>query len=291
MTQDNKIVHGLWIGTELSVVELLCINSFISNGHEFHLWVYDNLSTVLPDAVILGDANTIIPKSEVFAYRNKNQYGHGKGSFAGFSDIFRYKLLFLYGGWWTDMDVVCLRSLDFLEPYVFRTHHDFPVVGNIMKCPKESQLMYECYELAVAQVNADNTDWNLPIRILNEAIVKHELQSCIHEFSNQDSWRYVRTLLYRNPRIPAHWEVLHLVNEEWRRNKIDKDAIPGFSLIGKKLALYGIKTDASRIRVFKNYSRIVFPRSAFIQAYWLFAKVFWRTVRLIKKEKGTSKGQ
>jgi hypothetical protein len=31
----------------------------------------------------------------------------GKGTYAGFSDLFRYKMLFDRGGWWVDTDVVC----------------------------------------------------------------------------------------------------------------------------------------------------------------------------------------
>jgi hypothetical protein len=133
MHEENKIVHGLWIGKHLSLVELLCLHSFLRQGHEFHLWTYDQLETPVPSGIFIEDASQIIASDEVFAYRNRNQFGHGKGSYAGFSDIFRYRLLYLKGGWWTDMDVVCLSPLDFREPYVFRTHHDFAAVGNIMK--------------------------------------------------------------------------------------------------------------------------------------------------------------
>ena len=77
--RSNKNIHGLWIGSKLSSIELLCINSFIANGHKFHLWVYEDLENILPEAVILEDASKIIPKEEVFYYKNSNQYGHGKG--------------------------------------------------------------------------------------------------------------------------------------------------------------------------------------------------------------------
>jgi len=92
-------------------------------------------------------------------------------------------------------------------------------------------------------------------------------------------------LLYRNPRLPAHWKVLHLVNEEWRRNKINKTAIPRFSYIGRKIAFYGVGVKVAGAEVMKNYFRIVFPRSTIIQAYWFFAKIFWKIIRLFKKER------
>jgi hypothetical protein len=285
MLKENIAVHGLWIGKYLSVVELLCVNSFIANGHEFHLWVYETPEASLPSALILEDANSIVSSEMVFSYRNKNQFGHGKGSFAGFSDIFRYQLLYKFGGWWTDMDVICLKPLDFSQPYVFRTHHDFAVVGNIMKCPSGSELMKNCFQKATTTVNAENSDWNLPIKILNDEIVAQKLQDYIVEFTNRDSWMYVRKLLLRNVKIPESWKALHLVNEEWRRNRIDKTAIPRFSYLGKIIRSYNLETDSGFLKVFRNYFRITFPRNAIVQAYWLFARIFWKTVRVFKKER------
>jgi hypothetical protein len=216
-------VHALWIGKSLSLLELLTIKSFIRQGFTFNLWTYNNIKTPVPHKVVIRNANHIIPYNKVFQYKNLNQFGHGKGSYAGFSDIFRYKLLYEYGGWWTDMDVTCLKPLYFKAPYVFRTHHDMKVVGNIMKCPPKSELMLRCYHKAVAEVNADNRDWNKPIRILNEAIEELGLQKYIVEMSNRDSWNDVRKLITGKKKVPDHWYVIHWVNEEWRRNGINKD--------------------------------------------------------------------
>jgi hypothetical protein len=223
LRQDNQTIHGLWIGNRLSLVELLCIQSFLNNDHAFVLWTYEKLENELPDGIIIRDANQIIPREEVFQYRNKNQFGHGKGSYAGFSDIFRYKLLYEHGGWWVDMDVTCLKPLDFPTPYVFRTHHDLKLVGNIMKCPPKSELMLRCYQKAIAEVDAENRDWNKPIRILNETIEELGLHQYTFEMSNRDSWNDVRKLIIRKPPVQEHWYIIHWVNEEWRRNKINKD--------------------------------------------------------------------
>jgi len=219
---NNHIINGLWIGNELFSLENLTIRSFINKGHQFNLWVYDKSITSLPDGVTLKDANEIIPHDQVFKYRYKNQFGHGKNSYAGFSDIFRYKLLYMLGGWWVDMDVTCLKPFDFVVPYVFRTHHDFRVVGNIMKCPQGSTLMEICYQKALTQVNENNRDWNKPIRILNETIDELGLGGYILDLSNQDSWLVVRKMVLRGTEIPVNWYAIHWVNEEWRRNKVDK---------------------------------------------------------------------
>jgi hypothetical protein len=219
----NHIINGLWIGNQLSILENLTIRSFLNKGHQFNLWVYDKSVAPLPSGVSIRDANEIIPFEEVFTYRFKNQFGHGQGSYAGFSDIFRYKLLYQYGGWWVDMDVTCLKPFDFEAPYVFRTHHDLRIVGNIMKCPPGSELMKVCYEKAVSQVSEVNRDWNLPIKILNETVEALDLGKYILELSNQDSWLVIRKMIRRNAEIPGHWYAIHWVNEEWRRNKVDKN--------------------------------------------------------------------
>ena len=47
---ENKIIRSLWIGDVLPDTAILSINSFLKNGHEFHLYVYDDVKNV-PDGV------------------------------------------------------------------------------------------------------------------------------------------------------------------------------------------------------------------------------------------------
>lgn len=233
MDDSNLTVNAMWIGNSLSACELLTIKSFLNNGHKFVLWAYDNISTQLPSGTILRDASEIIPREKVFSYKYSNQFGHGKGSYAGFSDIFRYKLLYLNGGWWVDMDVTCLKPLDFEDDYVFRSHHSLPFVGNVMKCPKDSPLMEKCYNEAVSKVDENNRDWHLPIQILVDNVIEMGLKGHVKTFSNEDSWNVVRKMLYRNVPVPSNWSVIHWVNEEWRRNCIDRTAFLKSSLFSE----------------------------------------------------------
>lgn len=285
MQIENRMVHGLWIGTSLSPVELLCIKSFQANGHEFHLWVYDAIETTLPENTVIEDASKIIPRENVFCYKYSNQFGHGKGSYAGFSDIFRYKLLYDYGGWWVDMDVVCLKPLDFEDPYVFRSHHDYALVGNVMKCEKKSEAMKICYDKASSTVNDRNSDWNLPIKILNETVTELGLTNYIKEISNPDSWLYVCKLLLRNINIPNHWAVLHLVNEEWRHHHIDKKSIPRKSKLGKLLKQYDLQEPSPLYKRVANVFRLFIIRFSFKQIVGIGIMIFWKTIRVFKKEK------
>jgi mannosyltransferase OCH1-like enzyme len=62
--------------------------------------------------VIVKNANKIIEKEKIFKYPNKIILGFGENSYVGFSELFRYKVLYELGGWWSDMDVVCLKPLE-----------------------------------------------------------------------------------------------------------------------------------------------------------------------------------
>ena len=111
MRIDNRIVQGLWVGGRLSALERLCIRSYCAHGHEFHLYHYDELRNVpRVDGLRLMNADEILPRTAMF--------NHRKGRVIYFADQFRYALLSKRGGWWMDMDTVCLRPLDFAADVV-----------------------------------------------------------------------------------------------------------------------------------------------------------------------------
>jgi hypothetical protein len=254
LKQENIVINSLWIGNELSRLELLTIHSFISQGHTFRLWVYDTAFKNLPANTELRNAAEIIPAEQVFSYKQKNKYGHGKGSYAGFSDIFRYKLLFEKGGWWVDMDVTCLKPLDFNEPYFFRTHHELNVVGNTMKCPANSELMKSCYDEAIASVDETNIDWHRPIQILNSHIEKLQLGKYIQKnVSNPDKWEVTKKYIWTSLTPPITWYFIHWQNEEWRTRKVSKDSFYFRSALGKLMQQYQLsKFPISFVEKFKN---------------------------------------
>lgn len=220
---NEKKVNSLWIGEELSNMELLTIHSFLHHGFEFHLWLYQQLNTVLPPTVVIHDANEIIPFNQVFSYQNASQFGIGKGSFAGFSDVFRYKLLYEKGGWWVDMDVTCLKPFDVESDYFFRAHHELEVVGNVMKAPQFSSLMLKCYKQALELIDEKNTDWYKPILILNENIKSQGLTSYVfHDLSNTDEFQKIESYYFGSEKIPEKWCFFHWGNEVLRNYQLNK---------------------------------------------------------------------
>lgn len=123
----NDIIQSLWIGTRLSKIEQLCIKSFLNHGNSFDLFVYNEVKDI-PNGVTICDANTIIPKTKIFTSHN--------GSYAHFSDWFRWKLLYQKGNYWVDMDLIALKPLDFEENIVFGMEaFDTPSIG-ILKFPE-----------------------------------------------------------------------------------------------------------------------------------------------------------
>ena len=108
--KSNKIiVQSLWVGDKLSRLEYYSIKSFLVLGYTFHLYVYNKVKNI-PKGTIIKDANEIMPAKEIFNL---------KSTFLPFSDIWRYKMLYKKGGYWVDMDMICIKALDFKEEYVF----------------------------------------------------------------------------------------------------------------------------------------------------------------------------
>jgi hypothetical protein len=241
---DNHLdsIHSLWIGTTLSNLELLTLRSFVAHGHLFHLWVYETLETEMPDGVIVEDANQILDQKHIFRYREGDI---GKGSVAGFSDIFRYKLLYDQGGWWVDMDVTCLRPFSFDAPYVFRRHDFLPVVGNIMKAPKGSLVMKAAFEQALAEVDEFNTDWLKPVDILNQQIEQHSLQHYIQDrLCNPDRWELITLFRESNLEPKEEWFAIHWINVEWNRRSFERDMAVVDSLYYQLLQKYTLPVSA-----------------------------------------------
>ena len=240
----EKCVHMLWIGPEIGPMEQLTLASFVHFGYDVHLWLYSETSTSnVPDAVRVMDADTVISFEDVFHYKRGSQFGTGRGSVAGFSDIFRYKLLYDYGGWWVDMDVTCLKAFDVETPYFFRGHHNLLLVGNIMKAPKGSPLMLSCYTKAKEQVTADNRDWHLPIQILVDEVLAHGLEHCIYRgMSNTDEFDTIAKYFVRPLEFPAEWCAIHWCNEVLRSRKIDVRWMPEGGRFRQELDKYKLAT-------------------------------------------------
>jgi hypothetical protein len=219
---QNTIIQSLWIGRPLSLIEYLSISSFLQNGHKYHLYCYEEIKNV-PPGTTLCDASEILPASQVFRY----QSGHGKGSVAAFSNLFRYKLLLERGGWWMDTDVVCLRPLDFVDTVVFaqenRPKGALGAASFAIKLPKGHTVADQCYRHA-SLVDRKRLRWAeigpiLLNRIVHESGMRQFLKAP-DVFCPVDYWKW-QSLLDGNLGSLARLSTsdtrtIHLWHELWR---------------------------------------------------------------------------
>ena len=126
----NNTIQSLWIGDRLSRIEILSIQSFLQNGHTYHLYAYSDVDGI-PEGVTVKDANAVIP--EKFIFRTG-------GSLSIFADWFRQELLFACGGYWVDLDTVCLKPLVFEDPIVLGKFDGGKVANGLMRFPKHHEV-------------------------------------------------------------------------------------------------------------------------------------------------------
>ena len=97
-----------WEGP-ISHNEIASINSFVIHNFKVNIWTYSKSSEWdFISGVEIKDANQILPKS-LLTQLNQNLQ---KSNFSSFSNLFRYRLLEEYGGWWFDTDCICMKNVD-----------------------------------------------------------------------------------------------------------------------------------------------------------------------------------
>jgi mannosyltransferase OCH1-like enzyme len=219
----HQVIQGLWIGPELSVMEQLSICSFLRNGHEYDLYAYDHLANV-PAGAVVRDANEILPRSRIFQYKHQ-------ASYAGFSNVFRYKLLLERGGWWADTDIVCVRPFDFPDDYVLASEmcdgREVATSG-IIKAPAGSEAMAYAWNICQSKEPAQLKWGETGPKLVAEVVGQFSLHSHIksHEIFcplRYDQWREILKPDIDESLFEASYSI-HLWNEMWRAADQNKNA-------------------------------------------------------------------
>ncbi|ETW92904.1 MAG: hypothetical protein ETSY1_41610 [Candidatus Entotheonella factor] len=219
----RDVMQGLWVGTELSVMEQLSISSFLHHGHPYHLYVYEEVKNI-PHGTVVRDANDILPASMIFQYKDFPTY-------AGFANFFRYKLLLDRGGWWVDTDLVCLKPFEFTANMVFSTerYDNIDVINNgVIRVPVGSEIMAYVWHVC-QQKKVEELAWGEagPV-LIGEAVQRFSLEQHVQPYQVFCPLGYEQRqeLLLPNPT----WQpddttyAIHLWNEMWRRGGVDKNA-------------------------------------------------------------------
>lgn len=242
----NKQIQSLWIGGNLSKVERLCIQSFLDHGHEFHLYAYEDIGNVPKGATIL-DARSIMPEESIFRYKE----GWGKGSVSGFADVFRLLMVQKNGGWWVDMDIICLKTFDFKPETIFctSTEGEYGSIPNncVFKLPKDSLFIESCLA-DIRKIDLNTMSFGKAGPFLFQKKIKElnlQEHAMSYEHFNPISWKNVGELILGKMsrkdkikeilrplikpdtmvgrKITSNSYTLHLWNEVWNTKGFDKN--------------------------------------------------------------------
>jgi hypothetical protein len=231
-------VQTLWIGDALPPMQQLAIRSFQAHGHAVELFTYGATERI-PEGTIILPAESVIPRESIYLLHNAGRFS---GSYAAFSDLFRYKLLLERGGWWVDLDMICLRSFCISESLVFASQRSrkrgWTAATCVIRAPAGTDLIAECYERARFHVSRD-TSWGvIGPTLLHDVIQRHKMSEFIkpvEAFCPIDWWRAEDLLLSGD--IPTGSYAIHLWNEIWRQSGWKKEPIYPTNTIYQKLHL------------------------------------------------------
>ncbi|MBZ7976862.1 hypothetical protein [Campylobacter sp. RM12637] len=263
----------------ISQLEILCIKSWLDNGFEFNLYTYN-----LDDKIFnyfknnfsnfkLQDANEIIKFEDMFS----DDRGVGV---AGFSDYFRFKMIYITGIPWVDLDMICLNNFSMDNDFIIikeklKNKDKFyqSITTSLLKFPKKSE--FGKYLIKESEKLIDNRKvipWGIigPV-FLNDACIKFGLDKIALDYKEtcQVSCYEVEKFVLKNTNLDISQKCLHLYNEMWRGMGINKNNIYNKNSIYEKLKnkyrVYEILDDLN-LKSTKNYLEI-------LKILWKFSKI------------------
>ena len=213
-------IQMMWFGREFTNNELLSLHSFLYHGHIIDLYTYDTIiNCPKHDNLHILDGREIVKKP--FAYK----HGVGTGSYSAFSNIFRYRLLWKKGGYWCDLDMICLRKFDFTNEYVFALEKPNQIASCVIRCPEKSPIMKYCIEQC-EQVNSNTIEWGqVGPRLLHNAVFHFSLQHFCQKplVFCPIQWENIDIILSNKIEFSKDVYGIHLWNEIWRRRNLNKN--------------------------------------------------------------------
>jgi hypothetical protein len=237
INSTKEVFQTLWIGDKLSDMEIISLNSFVKHGLEIHLYCYQEIENV-PKGVIVKDGRSILPESEIFTYKN--------GSYSAFSNLFRFTMLNKVGGYWVDTDFVCIKNFNFSHQdvvIVSEPSEDYQqqfVTSCMIKLPKaspETQFAIGLQREHKKLILNGTITWSSGPKTVELMVNKFGLQRfvvpwnticscfCHHARSIVDlEYKPHNSIISSLSKTPYNMIGLHLWNECWRRNGMDKNS-------------------------------------------------------------------
>lgn len=177
-----------WHGNRPTNYELLCWTSFGFYGAELTVFTYED-SLIPTGNWKIGDASKILSKNELF------ENTRNPGSFAGFSNLFRYHLLLNGEFIWVDSDILLLRKPDRLPKWLYASEETMFINGAVLGFPPASGIPEKLIE-AASKVDKNSFLWGeLGPRLLTKTLVKSGKLTCkapsqmIYPLPASDIWK------------------------------------------------------------------------------------------------------
>ncbi len=238
------IAQSLWLQTKMTVMEHMCIQSFLNWGYEFHLYTYGEVAGV-PEGATIKSAEEIIPVADIpELLKDQYQYFYAGKRSALFADFFRIKLLIDQGGLWVDCDTFCINPFPTEEvEYMFCKVGEEPSGYYLANSPmyardKSSGFFLLAWEAIVrATTLPDYKDPNFGTDItynsrgpgMVAALVTYldyeRFCRPVDEFfsiSADEYWKFLEPGRIANM---GHLYSLHFWNRNWEIHNIDKNKI------------------------------------------------------------------
>lgn len=216
------IVNGFWHGEQIDELSLFCINSWIKNGYEFHLWTF-NKDISVKNATI-KDARVLTPSSSYFTYDR----GHSAGSPVAFSNYFRAVLLYELGGLYVDLDMLCIKPYNFTQEYVFckQQHSAYPLsigTGIIYTNRNKNRIFKEWRDSILEKRKNPITHGDLGPDLFTRLIVKNKLlhYTLSKEYFNPVDWEDPDKMFEKKLDTFG----IHLYCSQWKKEDYSKIGI------------------------------------------------------------------
>jgi hypothetical protein len=223
------IIHTLWVGEELPRLAYLSLESFVKHGFQVNLFCYNNLKA--PKGVKIKKADSILKKDKIFTY--KAGY-YNLGSPCAFSNMFRYKVVYELGGYWSDLDIIALESFSFAEDLVFveqghkpdwPPHYSDTIIASCFFGARHAgeAIFKECYNIIAKKDKNGLRHGDIGPDLLTTMVKTYKYHSYHKNLINPINWWEEEKLFDWD--IPHSTVAVHCWNSRLEHNKIDMDKL------------------------------------------------------------------
>ncbi len=218
--------------SNIGLMELLSIKSFLDNGYKFILYTYNLDDQIFVKLNEIFDNFELKDANEVVLFKNYFSDDRG-GGVAAFSDYFRYYMLYNgKGEVWVDLDMICLNYVELNQEYIFSQEIDDDetkprITTSFLKFPKNSEFGKN---LILNAENIIDQRKKIPWGIIGpwflaEQVKKYNLENFAWNYKKtcQIPWCKTKDFLDEKRSIDSNQPFIHLFSETWNCQYMNKN--------------------------------------------------------------------